>query len=201
MPATRCRCQRSRGFRCDEPAGSLRSGQGRRHSTEQGPVPHRPASAGCSGGEGHVSWWRNTMISRSFECPLRTASRASNARNRYRTRHMGSQDASSKLPGQRTRPTFWAPTGNAVGPASAGAIPRFSRSSSAPRRAARCDRPPAPQSAHREPCNAIHRRYNVTARRPRPCRTRHVHLTPCSKRLRRFRKRSPKINRLLELSC
>ena len=27
-------------------------------------------------------WWRNTMRSRSFERPLRTASRASNARNR-----------------------------------------------------------------------------------------------------------------------
>ena len=35
------------------------------------------------------------MISRSFERPERTASRASNASNRYRMRHIGPQDASA----------------------------------------------------------------------------------------------------------
>ena len=39
-----------------------------------------------------LSWWRSTMISRSFECPERTAKRANDTRNRYRTRHMGPQD-------------------------------------------------------------------------------------------------------------
>ena len=41
-----------------------------------------------------VSWWRSTMISRSFECPERTAKRANDTRNRYRTRHMGPRIAS-----------------------------------------------------------------------------------------------------------
>ena len=39
-----------------------------------------------------LSWWRSTMISRSFECPERTAKRANDTRNRYRTRHRGPQD-------------------------------------------------------------------------------------------------------------
>ena len=42
-----------------------------------------------------VSWWRRTMISRSFECPERTAKRANEASNRYRMRDTGSQDASA----------------------------------------------------------------------------------------------------------
>ena len=33
------------------------------------------------------------MISRSLECPERTAERANDTSNRYRTRHMGPQDA------------------------------------------------------------------------------------------------------------
>ena len=38
-----------------------------------------------------VSWWRNTMISRSFERPDRTANRASDARNRYKIRYTRTQ--------------------------------------------------------------------------------------------------------------
>ena len=37
------------------------------------------------------SWWRNTMISRSFERPDRTVSRASDARNRYKIRYTTNQ--------------------------------------------------------------------------------------------------------------
>ena len=42
-----------------------------------------------------ASWWRNTMISRSFERPERTAKRANDTSNRYRMRHIGPQDASA----------------------------------------------------------------------------------------------------------
>ena len=38
-----------------------------------------------------ASWWRNTMISRSFERPDRTASRASDARNWYKIRYTRTQ--------------------------------------------------------------------------------------------------------------
>ena len=38
-----------------------------------------------------LSWWRSTMISRSFECPERTAKRANDTSNRYRMRQMGSR--------------------------------------------------------------------------------------------------------------
>ena len=38
-----------------------------------------------------ASWWRNTMISRSFERPDRTVSRASDARNRYKIRYTRTQ--------------------------------------------------------------------------------------------------------------
>ena len=37
------------------------------------------------------SWWRKTMISRSFERPERTVSRASDARNRYKIRYTTNQ--------------------------------------------------------------------------------------------------------------
>ena len=37
------------------------------------------------------SWWRNTMISRSFERPDRTVSRASDATNRYKIRYTTTQ--------------------------------------------------------------------------------------------------------------
>ena len=38
-----------------------------------------------------ASWWRNTMISRFFERPDRTVSRASDARNRYKIRYTRTQ--------------------------------------------------------------------------------------------------------------
>ena len=41
------------------------------------------------------SWWCKTMISRTFERPERTAKRANDTSNRYRTRHIGPQDASA----------------------------------------------------------------------------------------------------------
>ena len=44
-----------------------------------------------------VSWWRNTMISRSLERPERTVSRASDARNRYKIRYTRNQDRPSSL--------------------------------------------------------------------------------------------------------
>ena len=44
-----------------------------------------------------ASWWRNTMISRSFERLERTVSRASDARNRYKIRYTRNQDRPSSL--------------------------------------------------------------------------------------------------------
>ena len=44
-----------------------------------------------------ASWWRNTMISRSLERPDRTASRASDARNRYKIRYTRTQHRPSSL--------------------------------------------------------------------------------------------------------
>ena len=38
-----------------------------------------------------ASWWRNTIISRFFERPDRTVSRASDARNRYKIRYTTNQ--------------------------------------------------------------------------------------------------------------
>ena len=57
-----------------------------------------------------ASWWRNTMISRSFERPDRTVSRASDARNRYR---FGTRGLSIGLHRGRSTTTaeFPAPTG------------------------------------------------------------------------------------------
>ena len=55
-------------------------------------APSKLRSASVSAGRSicrrsTASWWRNTMISRSFERPERTASRASDARNRYKIRY------------------------------------------------------------------------------------------------------------------
>ena len=54
-------------------------------------APSKLRSASVSSGRSTcrrstASWWRNTMISRSFERPDRTVSRASDARNRYKIR-------------------------------------------------------------------------------------------------------------------
>ena len=55
-------------------------------------APSKLRSASVSSGRSiwrrsTASWWRNTMISRSFERPERTVSRASDARNRYKIRY------------------------------------------------------------------------------------------------------------------
>ena len=60
-------------------------------------APSKVRSASVSSGRSiwrrsTASWWRNTMISRSFERPERTASRASDARNRYKIRYTRTQD-------------------------------------------------------------------------------------------------------------
>ena len=62
-------------------------------------APSRARSSSASAGRlfcrcRTASWWRSTMISRSFECPERTAKRANDTSNRYRTRHMGPRMAS-----------------------------------------------------------------------------------------------------------
>ena len=59
-------------------------------------APSKLRSASVSSGRSTcrrstASWWRNTMISRSFERPDRTASRASDARNRYKIRYTRTQ--------------------------------------------------------------------------------------------------------------
>jgi hypothetical protein len=56
-----------------------------------------------------ASWWRSTMISRSSERPDRTASRASEARNRYKMRHTYTSIARNDAR-HRPRPQYWAPT-------------------------------------------------------------------------------------------
>ena len=77
-------------------------------------APSRARSSSASAGRlfcrcRTAIWWRSTMISRSFERPERTASRAGNARNRYRMRHMRSQDG-ARNPWSASTTEFWAPT-------------------------------------------------------------------------------------------
>ena len=60
-------------------------------------APSKLRSASVSSGRSTwrrstASWWRNTMISRSFERPDRTVSRASDANNRYKIRDTRNQD-------------------------------------------------------------------------------------------------------------
>ena len=59
-------------------------------------APSKVRSASVSSGRSicrrsTASWWRNTMISRSFQRPERTASRASDANNRYKIRYTRTQ--------------------------------------------------------------------------------------------------------------
>ena len=59
-------------------------------------APSKLRSASVSSGRltcrrSTASWWRNTMISRSLERPARTVSRASDARNRYKSRYTRTQ--------------------------------------------------------------------------------------------------------------
>ena len=78
-------------------------------------APSKLRSASVSSGRSTwrgstASWWRNTMISRSFERPDRTVSRASDARNRYKIRY--TRTASARIAaGQRPRPSFRHPQG------------------------------------------------------------------------------------------
>ena len=60
-------------------------------------APSKLRSASVSSGRSTcrrstASWWRNTMISRSFERPERTVNRASDARNRYKIRYTRTQN-------------------------------------------------------------------------------------------------------------
>ena len=60
-------------------------------------APSKLRSASVSSGRSTCrrstpSWWRNTMISRSFERRERTVGRASGARNRYKIRYTRTQD-------------------------------------------------------------------------------------------------------------
>ena len=59
-------------------------------------APSKLRSASVSSGRSicrrsTASWWRNTMISRSFQRPDRTVSRASDANNRYKIRYTRTQ--------------------------------------------------------------------------------------------------------------
>ena len=92
--AIRCRCQRS------SVSGLTSQPARRRRGRAAAIAPSRARSSSASAGRlfsrrRTVSWWRSTMISRSFERPERTVKRANEARNRYRMRHIGSQDASA----------------------------------------------------------------------------------------------------------
>ena len=95
---------------CDEPASSLRSGQGRCDGTQQGPV---------------LVGERWAVVLPAQDCELVAEHddleilRASRAHSQARQRHEQSvQNATHRtpgceriMPGQRARPHFWAPTG------------------------------------------------------------------------------------------
>ena len=90
------------------------------------------------------SWWRNTMISRSFERPDRTVSRASDARNRYKIRYTTNQHRPTsrqvndhgRVSGTHTLSLWLAATSVAELTAAAATSPHSSR---------RCSPAPAPQ--------------------------------------------------------
>ena len=99
---------------CDEPASSLRSGQGRCDGTQQGPV---------------LVGERWAVVLPAQDCELVAEHddleilRASRAHSQARQRHEQSvQNATHRtpgceriMPGQRARPHFWAPTGPHAG--------------------------------------------------------------------------------------
>jgi len=62
-------------------------GQGLSYRAEQAPIIIGDRRPGIDPGS-TVIWWRNTMISRSFERPDRTAKRAIGGRKRYKIRTM-----------------------------------------------------------------------------------------------------------------
>ena len=61
-----------------------------------------------------ASWWRNTMISRSFERPDRTVSRASDANNRYKIRCTRIQHRPASRQVNEPRPSFRHPLAQAA---------------------------------------------------------------------------------------
>ena len=89
-PTTRRRCQRnSVSGVTSHPA---RLGRGSAAAIAPSKLRSASVSSGRSiGRRSTASWWRNTMISRSFERPDRTASRASDANNRYKIRYTRTQ--------------------------------------------------------------------------------------------------------------
>ena len=95
-PTTRRRCQRNRVSGVTShpvrlgraSAAAIAASKLRSASVNSGRSTWRRSTA---------SWWRNTMISRSFERPDRTVSRASDARNRYKIRYTRNQNRPSSL--------------------------------------------------------------------------------------------------------
>ena len=81
--------------RCQQPSiPHLREGPGRASAAAIAPSKLRSASVSSGRSiwrRSTASWWRNTMISRSFERPERTVSQASDARNRYKIRYTRTQ--------------------------------------------------------------------------------------------------------------
>ena len=95
-PTTRRRCQRSSVSGVT--SHPVRLGR----ASAAAIAPSKLRSASVSSGRSTwrrstASWWRNTMISRSFERPDRTVSRASDANNRYKIRYTRNQDRPSSL--------------------------------------------------------------------------------------------------------
>ena len=89
--AMRRRCQRNKVSGVTSQPARCRRGKA------AATAPSRARSSSASAGRSvcrlrTVSWWRNTMISRPFARPERTAKRANDTSNRYRTRHIGPQD-------------------------------------------------------------------------------------------------------------
>ena len=97
------------------------------------------------------SWWRNTMISRSFERPDRTVSRASDATNRYKIRYTRTQHRPTSRQVNNHGRVSGTHRASARGPRDPGCA--SCRSSGPTRRAARQPRrrvcPPRPDP---EPC-------------------------------------------------
>ena len=89
-PTMRRRCQRnSVSGVTSHPA---RLGRGSAAAIAASKVRSVSASSGRSTWRRNTaSWWRNTIISRFFERPDRTVSRASDARNRYKIRYTTNQ--------------------------------------------------------------------------------------------------------------
>ena len=105
------------------------------------------------------SWWRKTMISRSFERPDRTVSRASDARNRYKIRYTTNQHrpASRQVNDHgRVSGTHRAP----AGPEATPPCPRTDKSAHSPSSCS--SSPPSPAAGSSSTC------FTATATPPGP---------------------------------